>query len=66
MPKIETINMSIPAYMALKGHDINDINELSLCKSDEMLKWNIEKRTSKEIIEIMKEYGVVFREEETT
>lgn len=66
MPKIENINMSVSAYMQLKGHDINDINEMSLVKVDDMYNWkNLGRRTLQEILDIMKEYGVKFAKEDT-
>ena len=55
--KLENVNMSIPTYMALKGHDINDTNELVLQKPEEIQSWNIERKTLQEIIGIMHEYG---------
>lgn len=65
MPKIENINMSVSAYMQLKGHDINDINEMSLIKVDDMYDWkNLGRKTLQEILDIMKEYGVEFTKEE--
>lgn len=66
MPKIENINMSVSAYMQLKGHDINDINEMSLVKVDDICSWtNLGRRTLQEILDIMKQYGVQFSKEDT-
>lgn len=61
--KIEDLKISVGLFHQLKSHGIYELEELSRCTSEDIMRWrNLGRRSLEELIAIMKEHNIRFSE----